>query len=296
MGRFTVHLFLIGANLLYGANYSIAKVALPAYIKPYGFICLRVVGAGLLFLLLHSIYFKEKIQRKDWPRLILCGLFGVALNQTLFFKGLAITTEINAALIMITTPLLVLMLANFILGEKITTPKLIGIVLGISGAATIILMGGSLNFGSSTMLGDFFIFVNAVSYGLYLVLVKPLMRKYSPFTIIKWVFLIGAVFVVPVGFQQVQDIEWSTFTDKVWASLIYVVIGTTFFAYLLNISALRHASPSVVSVYIYSQPLIASIIALGLGTDSFNIPKVVGGLLIIIGVYLVSLYRTPVKG
>ena len=146
------------------------------------------------------------------------------------------------------------------------------------------------------MLVDRFIFINAMSYCLYLVLVKPLMRKYSPFIIIKWVSVIGAVFVVPIGFQQVQEIQWSGFTGKVWASFFYVVIGTTFLAYLLNISALRYASPSVVSVYIYSQPLIASIIALAIGTDSFNFPKVIGGLLIIIGVYLVSLYRSPVKG
>ena len=133
--------------------------------------------------------------------------------------------------------------------------------------------------------------LNAASYAVYLVIVKPLMQKYHPLTIILWVFFFGWLFVVPVGFNEFRAIQWHTFPTSIWLELIFIVIATTFFAYLFNILALRNANPSLAGIYIYLQPALATLFAVSLGKDSLSIFKVAAMLLIFAGVYLVSLKK-----
>lgn len=287
-GKTGAHLALLAANLIYGVNYTMAKIALPEYVEPFGFIFIRVSVAGLLFAGIFALFIREKVAWRDLPRLMLCGLLGVAANQLMFFYGLARTTEINASLIMITTPILVLALSHFLIGERVTARKMIGIASGACGAFLLIGFGQDLSFGSVTATGDIFILGNATAYALYLVTVKPLMTKYHPMTVITWVFFFGFFVVAAFGWEQFTAVEWQTFDWRVWASITYVVVGTTFFAYLLNIYAIGQVNPSVVSVYIYSQPLVATLVALLIGTDHLTIIKLVAGLLIFLGVYLAS--------
>jgi len=175
--KLKAHVALLLANIIFGLNYTIAKISLPQYIEPFAYVVLRVTSGVLIYQLLNRLFIREKIATKDFPRLALCALFGIAINQTMFLKGLSITTEINASLIMITTPVLVLFLSHFILKESITLRKISGIILGSLGAGFIILFGNNFTPGSSTWLGDLFIFINALSYGLYLILVKPLLKN-----------------------------------------------------------------------------------------------------------------------
>jgi len=293
------HAALFGANLIYGINYSVAKVVMPAYIQPNGFILLRVSGAVLLFWLLASIYrSKEKIDRSDWLRLAICALFGVAINQLLFFQGLNLTTPINAAIIMTTNPILVMIAASIMLKERIQWIKVMGISLGLGGALSLILFNSSeatLDFGANTLLGDLLVFLNATSYALYLVTVKPLMAKYQPITVVKYVFSFGLIMVLPFGWSDLSAVEWLAFTWEVTASALFVVIGTTFFAYLFNIYALKRVSPSTVSVYIYSQPILAALIAIAWGKDQLDLLKVLAAALIFAGVYLVSVRKSQPK-
>ena len=295
--KLQAHIALIVVNLIYGANYIIAKEVTPAYIKPFGFIVIRASMALLMYAILHrfltSIYPKnhlihKPIERKDYLLLTACGLFGVAINQLLFFKGLSLTSPINASLIMITAPILVLIFAAILIKEKITIYKVFGIILGTLGAGYIIKSSYSSGAVGTNWLGDLFIFINAASYSLYLVIVKPLMQRYHPFTIIKWVFFFGWLFVMPVGFGEFAAIEWHTFHTLIWACLAYVIIGTTFLTYLLNIFALQKVDASVVSTYIYTQPVIATTIAILLGKDTLSSEKIVSAVLIFIGVFLVS--------
>lgn len=289
------HLALFGANLIYGLNYSIAKIVMPDYIAPFGFIFCRVLGALALFWLFFSFGKSEKIQTKDYLLLFACGLFGVAGNQLMFFYGLNLSTPINAAIIMTCNPILVLIMSAIVIRERITPVKIGGIFLGLAGAAGLILHGNQLSVGTDTFWGDLFIFLNASSYAFYLVLVKPLMNKYSPTTVIKWVFLFGFLIVFPFGFEQFTQINWENFEAGIWAAFLFVVIGTTFLAYLFNILGLKQLNPSVVSSYIYSQPLIATLFALFLGQDEITIVKVVSALFIFSGVYLVSIRKTKPK-
>lgn len=282
------HLAIFVANMIYGINYSVAKVPLDGFIGPFGFVFIRVSVTLLFLWILHAFIIRERVKRRDIPLLIICGVFGVACNQLLFFKGLDLTTEINAALIMITVPILVLVLSYFVTKEALTISKIGGIFLGACGAFVLIGFGQDFSFGSSTMEGDIYVLINATSYGLYLVLVKSLLKKYHPITVIKWVFLFGYFIVFFVGLGQFQEIEWNTFTWKVWASVAYVVVGTTILAYTLNIYALSKVNPSLVSIYIYIQPLIAAFIAIIFKDEHITWQKILSAVLIFVGVYLVS--------
>lgn len=285
------HLALLGANVIYGLNYSIAKDVMPDYILPFGFIFCRVLGALSLFWLVHSFNY-EKVAKRDFLLLAICGFFGVAANQLMFFYGLNITTPINAGIIMTSNPILVLIASAIILKNRITKTKLAGIFLGITGALLLLLFKTDFSFGSETLLGDLFIFLNALSYGIYLVIAVPLMRKYSPITVIKWVFTFGFIFVLPFGFNQFIEIEWDLFKTDIWLKFGFVIIGTTFLAYLFNIYGLKKLSPSVVSTYIYLQPLLATVFAIWAGKDSLDWIKIAAAVLIFSGVYLVSKTKT----
>ena len=282
------HAAILGANIIYGVNYSIAKEVMPEYIAPFGFIFCRVSGALALFWLFNSFAQQEKIKKNDFFRLALCGVFGVAANQLMFFYGLNLTTPINAAIIMTCNPILVLIISAAIIGEKITPQKVGGIFLGICGAAGLILYKNKLSISSEGFIGDLFIFLNATSYAIYLVLVKPLMTKYKPITVIKWVFLFGFLIVIPFGFEEFTQINWDSFTTSTWLAFIFVVVGTTFLAYLFNIYGLKELNPTVVSTYIYSQPLIATLVALMMQKDELSWVKIISAILIFTGVYLVS--------
>ena len=284
----SAHLALLGANIIYGANYSIAKAVMPEYVKPFGFIVLRGIGAVLLFWFFHALLKREKVEKKDFPILIAGAFLGIAANQMLFFKGLSLTTPINAAIIMTSTPVLVLLAASLLLKERITLTKITGIISGIIGALLIIVMGKDFSFGSETMPGDLMVFINASLFGVYLVMIKPLMKKYHPLTVNKWVFFFGLLMSLPFGWSEALEIDWATMPVPILGGVIFVVVGLSFFAYLFNSYALSRVSPATVSIYIYSQPVFATAIAIGLGNDSLTVLKIIAALLIFGGVYLVS--------
>ena len=282
------HIALFIANLIYAANYTIAKEAMPAYVMPFGFILLRVSGAFILFWSVHAFMPKERITNRDLLRLAVCAVFGVAINQLLFFKGLSITTPINASIIMTINPVMVLIFAAIIIKESINIRKVIGIITGLIGAVLLITNNGEFSFSNQTSIGDGLVFINATSYGLYLVLVKPLMDKYSAFTIIKWVFLFGFIYVLPFGLEEVLHVDWANMPYNIFLAVGFVVVFTTFFAYLLNILALKELSPSIVSYYIYLQPVLATVIALSFEKDVITFEKGIAALFIFLGVFLIS--------
>lgn len=286
--RLLAHLALFTANLIYGINYTVAKGVMPDFIQPLGFIFIRVLGAVLLFWFCYRFFFYEKVARKDLLKLALCGLFGVAINQMLFFKGLNLTTPINAAVIMVTNPILVLVMGALLSTEQITKRKLLGIGIGALGALSLITYGGAIEMNPDHFWGNIMVLINAASYGIYLVLVKPLMQKYKPITVISWVFIFGFIYVIPFGWGEFQAVEWSAMPSNILWSVAFVVLGTTFMAYLLNIYGLKSLNPSTVSTYIYLQPVLASIIALLAGSDQLSPIKVIATLTIFVGVYLVS--------
>ena len=283
------HLALFLVNLIYALNYSIAKDVMPNYIGPSGFILLRVIGGSLLFFLTYIFFIKENVELKDIVRLLFCGLFGVAINQLFFFEGLNLTTPINAAIIMTVSPILVIIFSAIIIKEKITIRKLLGIFLGIVGAATLILKSGSISIDNAFFVGNILIFINATSYSIYLVLVKTLMTKYNPITVMFYVFSFGLIFVLPFGLNELLEVNIQSFSKIIYLKVAFVVICTTFLAYLFNAFALKTLNPSVVSTYIYLQPVLASVVAIFLKSDSLDFIKILSALFIFSAVYLVSI-------
>ena len=282
------HIALIFANLIYAINFTLAKDVMPEYIMPSGFILLRVSSAVFLFSIVYFLFIREKIKKKDLVRLAVCGLFGVAVNQLFFFEGLNLTSPINASIIMTTNPIIVLVISFIFLKDKITGYKLFGVLLGIFGAWNLILNSNNMSFSSGSGLGDIFVLINATSYGLYLVLVKPLMSKYNPITILFIVFSFGLIFVFPFGYNELSLVDWTEIPNNIWFEIGFVVLFTTFFAYLLNAFALKNVSPNTVSIYIYLQPVLASFFAIYWGSDELKEDKIIAALFIFAGVYLVS--------
>lgn len=288
------HVAVIGANIIYGLNYVIAKGIMPDYLQPRVIILFRVVGATLIFWLVSSFFSKEKIDKKDYPRLMLSGLFGIAINQIMFFEGLNLTTPINASIIMVSTPIIVLVLSHFLIGDKISLQKLIGIFLGASGAAYLILHQGNISFSSSTFMGNIFVLINAASYATFLVIVKPLMKKYSALTIMKWVFLFGMIYVIPFSANLAYHADYASIPTNIWLSITYVIIFTTVLAYFLNNFSLKTVSPTVNSAYIYLQPFLASMVAIFASKDELTWTKVIAAMLIFLGVYFTSLKKVKI--
>lgn len=274
--------------IIYGINYTIAKDVMPTHVKPFGFIVLRVLGATILFWILSLFITRQKIDRSDFFRIFLAALFGVCLNMLAFFKGLSMTSPINASVIMVTSPIIVLVLSAIILKEKITLIKVLGILIGLTGAVILIIYGQSIVPGDRPFYGNLLILVNATSYGLYLIIVKKLTKKYDSITLIKWLYLFGLILVIPFGFNEVQEIQWQYIPTNIYFNIGFVILFTTFFAYLFNLYALTQLKPTTLSAFIYLQPLIASAYALLLQKDDLNAVKIVAAILIFLGVYLVT--------
>lgn len=279
---------LFFVNLLYGVNYVVAKDLMPDVIGPSGFILLRVAGANLLFWPVWLIK-RERVAWTDAKRLVLCGVTGVAVNQLMFFHGLMRTSAVHASIIMVATPILVLVLSGLLIGERITRSKALGVSLGAVGALALIFLGDHRSAGTS-VLGDFFILINASSYAVFLVMVKPLMSKYSAATVMAWCFLIGSVLVLPVGLGEFTEVHWRSLDGPEVAGLLFVVVMVTFVAYLLNTWALRVVQPSVAGTFIYLQPVLALATAyvLAKATTALGWLQLVSALCIFAGVWLVG--------
>ncbi|GAA4370154.1 EamA family transporter [Hymenobacter saemangeumensis] len=286
-----VHAALFLVSLIYAANYSLSKDVMPHYLSPFGIVTLRIVGATLFFAV--AKYFaapQDKITgRADAIRSILCGICGIGVNQLLFFSGLNLTSPINASLLQTFAPIVVVVASVFLLSEKITLPRALGILVGLIGAALLILSRDvqAAVYPQATR-GNIYILLNATVFGIYLVIVTPLMRKYHAFTVLGRSFLVGAFIAVPFGWRDVLAANYGSFPPYIWAEVAYMIICLTILAYLLNNWALKYASPALLGVYIYLQPVLAVLIAVSLGKDQLTWGKAGQAVLIFLGVWLVS--------
>lgn len=280
-----VALFFV--NLIYGANYVVAKGLMPGVIGPSGFILLRVLGAVFLFWIVR-LFYPEPVRKEDALRFLLCAVFGVALNQLMFFHGLMRTSPIHASIIMVATPILVLVISGILIGERIGWGKLLGVAFGAVGALVLIFYHGDAD-RSASVLGDLCILINACSFGIYLVMVKPLLQRYTAVTVMAWSFLIGSLLVLPFGAHDLWAVQWGVLTDPQIASMAFVVVMVTFVAYLLNTWALRFVNPSVVGTFIYLQPVLATAITLFTsGKNANGLVQWACAAMIFVGVYLVN--------
>lgn len=284
----------IGASAIYGINHTIAKGLMPFYIEPFGFIFLRVTGAAILFWMISFWGPKEKIASGDWTRIVACAIFGMAINMLTFFKGLSLSTPINSSVIITLSPILVLLLASVLIKEKITLLKSIGIIIGMAGALALVLFSSPVSVNAPNIpVGNMLFMINAFSYGIYLILVKPLTAKYHPFTLMKWLFLVAVIINFPISISEFSKVEWTTLPAHALWKMSFVIVGTTFLTYLLNIFALKELSAATISAFIYLQPLIAITFAIATGADSLDLVKITAAILVFTGVYMVTRKTKP---
>jgi drug/metabolite transporter (DMT)-like permease len=290
--RTKAHLAVLAANLIFGINFSVVKFVTPSLIHSFGLNVARVTVTTALFWLLFLLKpSNPTIRREDWWRFIICAASGVAINQMFFIKGLSLTYSIHASLLILITPILITFIAAWLVKEKLTVYKAIGLASGITGA--VILVSSRENSGSGTniVLGDLFIIINAISYSFYMVLARKLMHNYAPLHVLRWVFTLGTLMILPFGWNEFVSAPWSNFGFVQWSSILFVVLGATFFAYLFNIYGIRHLGASITGAYIYSQPIFAAIIAAVFLHESFTIAKLIAAILIFAGVYLATAFN-----
>lgn len=283
-----VHLALFIVALSYAGNFSFAKWAMPEYISAYAFIVLRV-GAGMLFFVAYYFLFnREKISDKsDYLKLAVAAFFGVSLNMTAFFKGLSMTSAINASVLMLLAPVFVVIFNAIGYKKKIKPLVYLGIVVAFAGAALLVDVA-NFSFSDSGVWGDLLVMLNATSYAFYLFYVTRLLKKYKATTITMYLFIFGFIYVLPIGARDLLLVEWSALPTKAVFAMGYVIAGITILAYLLNAWALQNSNSTTVGSYIYLQPLLATLIAVSLGMDHLTWDKLAFGLLIVLGLWLVN--------
>ena len=284
------HLALLGTNIFFAMNYTAIKyIVNGGFVKPFG---LNLVRVGVSTLLLWLLFFikptKVAILKKDIGRFLLCALLGITINQLLFVKGLSLTYSIHASLLMLTTPILITIMAAWILKEKLNAFKIIGLVAGISGAAILVSSRENSGNAGDVLLGDILVIGNAIAYTFYFILVKPLMQRYNPVAIIRIIFTIGFFMMLPFCWQEYNEIHFSSFTTGAWIALSIIIFTGTFLAYLFNVYGIKILGASIAGTYIYSQPFFAAAIAMVFLNEGFTWMKILAAVCIFIGVYLTN--------
>ena len=279
----------LGATTIYGLNHTIAKEVMPTYIQGFGFVQVRLLGAAILFWLVSLFIPQQKISRSDLPKMLLCALLGMVVNMLCFFKGIELSTPINSAVLITITPILVFVFSALLIKERLILPRILGVVLGFIGAFVLIVFGNEIRQDAPNIpLGNALFIVNASSFGMYLVLVKSLSAKYTTVHLLKWLFLFGFIMALPISFTEFSRVNWVTLPFEAIWRFAFVIIGTTFMTYLLNVYALKQLKASTVGVFTYLQPLISIVYAIMVGADGLTASKLSAGSVVLLGVYLVT--------
>lgn len=289
LNNLKVHAGMGAITLISGINFILAKSVVPLYFGPYALVLVRVAISTLLFWLLHDSTVKTGLPPKHlWPLILGCAIFGNFLNHLFFFKGLTLTTPINAAVITTTTPIFVLVFSILLKKESLTPYKLLGI--GAAGIGALMLVGvGNLHFDGSNFWGDVLCFMNCISYAINLILLKRLSGHMHPLAILKWVFIIGTLFLIPAGLPETLALDWPAIPGwAIWV-LVYNTLLSVFAIHLIKVTTIKSVQPSLLSTYMYLQPVVTAIFSFFLGRNDLTWTKLVYALIIISGVALTSL-------
>lgn len=288
--KIIAHIALFCTNLFFAINLSAVKhLTSNQLVKPFGLNMVRIGVSAILFWAMYLLKPVDvAIDKSDRMRLFLCALTGIAINQLFFIKGLSLTYPIHAALLLLITPILIVFTAAWLLKEKPGMYKIAGLTLGICGALILILTKDQAGNGSNVLLGDIFIIINAISYTIYFIIVKPLMLRYDAVVILRWIFTIGLILVFPFGWTEFREIPWQQYQLPDFISMGLIVITGTFLAYLFNLYGIKTLGAPVAGFYIYTQPVFAALIAMLFLHEQLALYKIVAAALIFTGVYLAN--------
>ncbi|MDE6632257.1 MAG: DMT family transporter, partial [Muribaculaceae bacterium] len=295
LGDFNIkgHLAMLGANVCWGLMSPVAKLVFASgVIAPIIMVDFRIAGAAILFWLTSLFTPKEHVPAMDKLRLFGAGMIGILLNQGCFIIGVSYTSPGEASLVTTTMPMWVMLLAWLFLKEPITVKKAGGIALGAGGALILVLGGkGAISGGDNPALGDFIVLMAQLSYALYLTLYRNFIKKYSLVTLMKWMFLSASIVGLPATVGFLRSTKWGAISLNEWLGIVYVVVLATYVAYICIMIGQKNLRPTIVGMYNYVQPIVATIVGITLGMDHFSFPKAIAVVLIFSGVYLVTISK-----
>lgn len=273
------------------ASHAIMSKIVLRELSPGALSLVRALSAALILVAYHlARRGAPRVPISDLPRLAGCALLGIAANQLLFFEGLARTTAINATILVTTIPVFTVLAAIALRKEAASGRLLIGVAVALSGAAYLV-GAEALSLGPETILGDALVVLNSLSYGVYLVLVGPLVKRLGSLTTVVWLFFFGALWIAPYGAVDLATGAGGVSAGS-WALVAAVVLVATVFTYLANAWALRHARPSVVAIYIYLQPIVATLLAVWILDEEVTSRVILAAALVFAGIFLVTRVRS----
>lgn len=291
------HVAMLAANSMWGLMAPLAKfVMIGGAVSSLVMTDLRVFGAMILFWIFSFFQKPEHVGHKDLMKLFVASLLAIVFNQGSYIFGVGMTSPVDASIITTSMPLIAMILAAIFLKEPITGKKILGIAVGASGALLLILGSSQTSAttvkGDNPLLGDVFVLLAQCSYAFYFVLFKNFVTKYSAVTVMKWMFTYAFICLLPFSYSSLLATDWLALDGARIASILFVVVGATFLSYILIIVGQKNLRPTVAGMYNYIQPLVATIVAICWGMDSFNLTKVLSVVMIFGGVWLVTSSRS----
>lgn len=283
------HLCMFGACAGWGLMAPVGKDAMTHGVTGLDMVAFRVIGAAVLFWITSLFVRREHVPLKDVFRFIFAGLFGLVTNQCCYTVGLSITSPVNASIVTTSMPIFAMILSALILKEPITGKKAIGVLAGCSGALILILTSAAaVDERVGEIRGDLLCLGAQLSFAFYLALFSPLVRKYSPFTVNKWMFFWASFMVLPLTCRDLVSTDWQAVPAKTWIECAYVVFVGTYISYILMMNGQKILRPTVVSVYNYVQPLVSVTVSLVAGIAVFGWSQATAVILVFGGVWLVT--------
>ena len=282
------HVLALTANVLWGLMAPIGKSALSEF-SPLSVTTFRMVGAAACFWLLSLCCKQEHVNHRDLLKLFFAALFALVFNQGVYIFGLSLTSPIDASIVTTTLPIVTMIIAALYLKEPVTGKKVLGIFAGAMGA--LVLIAGSHSATGSAegnIWGDLLCLTAQISFSIYLTVFKGLSQRYSPITLNKWMFVYASMCYIPFSYSDIAAIQWASIPAEAIIQVGYVVVGGTFLAYICLMGAQQRLRPTVVSMYNYMQPTVASVVAIAFGMAAFNLQKGIAVVLVFLGVYFVT--------
>lgn len=285
--KYPGHIALLCANIFFGLNMSISKDLLNGVISPVGLNALRFMAGALAFWFI-ALFTWEKVTKKDLFVLLLGSVFGVMGNQILFIQGLSRTSPVDASIIATTLPIMTMILSAMVLKEPISFLKVLGILVGASGAVFLVMSTLNGSDRQSSLVGDLLCTGSALSYSLFLVITKSVTQRYSSVTVMKWMFLFATVFIIPFSIKDLRAVNYATMGNSNELSLAFVLICATIIPYLLIPIGQKKLRPTTQSMYNYVQPIVAGAVVIIAGANTLTVTKCFAAIMVFVGVYIVT--------
>ena len=293
--KIQAHVAIFFANVIFGLGVPVTKLLLEDWVSPMTYMATRSLGAAIVFWIIASLMAPEKVERRDLMVIMLGGLMGFVVSQTLTAWALDYTSPVYFSLIATLTPVAVMLMAALFIGERITGVKFLGVLLGIAGAVLMVVMGQTSGSGSNDVLGIILAILSVLTWAIYMIITRKVAQKYTPVTQMKYVFLISAIVTVPIAWPELAEQRLFSAETFGWdgaLEMAFIVLMATVLGYFLIPFAMKSLSATTVSIYTNLQPIVASFIAIMIGQDRLTWDKPVAAILVLLSAYIVTVVTT----